>query len=108
MLRPHFSRSQISDLKLEEVHVQNMMEQLPVDTSGWTAPVDLQVLFFRLTLDSSTDFLFGKSVGSQTVGSDRAPSNLPVKGVPDEIQFGKAFDRYSKWLTNRARINEAY
>lgn len=59
MLRPHFSRTQISDLRLEEVHVQHMIKALGLNSSGWTAQIDLQPLFFRLTLDSATEFLFG-------------------------------------------------
>lgn len=108
MLRPHFSRSQISDLTLEEVHVQNIISVLPLDEFGWTAQVDLQVLFFRLTLDSATEFLWGKSVNSQssTLGGNIKTSTLG--GVVNEIQFGKAFDACSKSLANRARMNDAY
>lgn len=107
MLRPHLSRSQISDLRLE-THVQNMIRMLPFDETGWTAEVDLQIIFFRLTLDSATHFLWGKSVNSQnaTLGSDAKTSSFG--GVVDEIQFGKAFDICSKWLAKRARMNEAY
>ncbi len=66
MLRPQFACDQISDLEVEERHVQNMMRALPVDPkTGWTDQVDLQVLFFRLTIDSATDFLFGESADSQ-------------------------------------------
>ena len=108
MLRPHFSRSQISDLRLEEVHVQHMIKALRLNSSGWTAQVDLQPLFFRLTLDSSTEFLFGKSVDSQSASLDRDVAE-PFKGyVSSEERFGKAFDTCSKWLANRARMNEAY
>ncbi|MCJ1464378.1 hypothetical protein MMC07_002991 [Pseudocyphellaria aurata] len=108
MLRPHFSRSQISDLGLEEAHVQNMIRMLPLDEAGWTAEVDLQTIFFRLTLDSATHFLLGKSVNSQnaTRSSDAKTSSLG--GLVDGIQFGKAFDICSKWLADRAELNEAY
>lgn len=34
-------------------------------TTGWTSKVDLLPLFFNLTLDSSTEFLFGESAGTQ-------------------------------------------
>lgn len=108
ILRPHFSRSQISDLRLEEAHVQNLFRALPLDESGWTAQVDLQVLFFRLTLDSATEFLFGKSVNSQSasLGGHTARSSTGI--VTDEIQFGNAFDTCSKWVAKRARMNDAY
>lgn len=63
MMRPQFARDQVSDLDLEERHVQNMMQALTVNSDGWTDEIDIQVLFFRLTLDSATEFLFGESVG---------------------------------------------
>ncbi|TVY31590.1 Cytochrome P450 [Lachnellula subtilissima] len=47
--------------------VQNLMKALNLSlTSGnWMESVDLGVLFFRLTLDSATEFLFETSVDSQ-------------------------------------------
>lgn len=108
MLRPHFARSQISDLGLEEAHVQRLIQVLRVPDSGWTLPVDLQPLFLRLTLDSATDFLFGKSVDSQDVSLSHGRSISSIHDMTNEERFGKAFDTCSKWLANRARMNEAY
>lgn len=65
LLRPNFVRDQVSDLDLEEDHVQNLMKVIPVESDGWTTEVNLQQMFFRLTIDSATEFLFGQSVGSQ-------------------------------------------
>ncbi|OGE53674.1 hypothetical protein PENARI_c007G02178 [Penicillium arizonense] len=65
LLRPQFTREQISQLDLEEEHVQKAMQALPVAANGWTAPTDIQTIFFRLTIDSATEFLFGESVESQ-------------------------------------------
>lgn len=65
LLRPNFVRDQVSDLDLEEDHVQNLMKVIPIDSDGWTAEINIQQMFFRLTLDSATEFLFGQSVGSQ-------------------------------------------
>ncbi|ORY17101.1 putative cytochrome P450 alkane hydroxylase [Clohesyomyces aquaticus] len=60
LLRPSFTRDQISDLDLLETHVSHLLALIPRDG----ATVDLQPLFFRLTIDSATHFLFGESVGS--------------------------------------------
>ncbi|KAJ5143678.1 Cytochrome P450 E-class CYP52 [Penicillium bovifimosum] len=65
LLRPQFTREQISQLELEEEHVQKAMQALPVAANGWTAATDIQTIFFRLTIDSATEFLFGESVESQ-------------------------------------------
>lgn len=65
MLRPNFVREQVSDLDMEERHVQNLLSVMPVKQDGWTDFVDIQTNFFRLTIDAATDFLFGDSVNSQ-------------------------------------------
>jgi cytochrome P450 len=57
MLRPSFVRSQIGDPATFEPHVKDLIDAIPRDGST----VDLQELFFRLTIDSATDFLFGES-----------------------------------------------
>ncbi|CAG8951472.1 hypothetical protein HYFRA_00007388 [Hymenoscyphus fraxineus] len=60
LIRPAFVKAQIADLGLYETHFRNLLSLLPTD--GRT--VDLQPLFFRLTLDSATEYLFGSSVNS--------------------------------------------
>ncbi|KAL8961870.1 MAG: hypothetical protein Q9193_001640 [Seirophora villosa] len=57
MLRPNFARNQISDLEALETHVTHLISAIPRDGST----VDLQELFFRLAIDSATEFLFGES-----------------------------------------------
>ncbi|EMC92773.1 hypothetical protein BAUCODRAFT_151181 [Baudoinia panamericana UAMH 10762] len=57
MLRPTFEKSQITDLAQFEGHVNKLVARIPAD--GKT--VDLQYLFHCLTIDSSTELLFGSS-----------------------------------------------
>ncbi|KAM3087969.1 hypothetical protein ACMFMG_002037 [Clarireedia jacksonii] len=57
MLRPNFTRSQVADLDVFEKHCGKMIKRIP--RNGET--VDLSVLFFMLTIDSATEFLFGQS-----------------------------------------------
>lgn len=45
--------------------MQKAMQALPVAANGWTAATEIQTIFFRLTMDSATEFLFGESVESQ-------------------------------------------
>lgn len=59
LLRPQFTHRQYEDLELFREAVDNLIDILP--ESG---VVDLQPLFFRLTLDTTTAFLFGDSVDS--------------------------------------------
>ena len=57
LLRPSFTRSQVGDIATFEEHISKLLARIPKDGST----VDLQDLFFELTLDSATDFLFGHS-----------------------------------------------
>jgi hypothetical protein len=59
-LRPHFAKDHVADLTLFEDHVQHLFNVLPRDKRT----VDAKVLFHRLTLDSATEFLFGKSTNT--------------------------------------------
>ena len=96
MLRPQFTRDQISQLDLEETHVQKAMLALPSAANGWTAATDIQTIFFRLTMDSATEFLFGQSAESQ-MGALNG-----LKRLEDNFSF--YFDK-SQWVcTQRARF----
>lgn len=98
LLRPQFTREQVSQLELEEGHVQKAMQALPVAANGWTAATDIQSIFFRLTIDSATEFLFGESVESQ-LGA--------LKGL-DRIEdsFAGYFDK-SQWVcAQRSRFEK--
>lgn len=64
MLRPNFVRSQVGDLATFETHVSHLIAAIPPNQQ-----VDLSELFFRLTIDSATEFLFGESTESLTKGS---------------------------------------
>lgn len=59
-LHPIFERSQISNFSRLQVHVDHLLKLIPGDGKF----IDLQPLFARYGLDSSTDFIFGESVGS--------------------------------------------
>ncbi|KAK8141368.1 hypothetical protein G3M48_000177, partial [Beauveria asiatica] len=103
MLRPQFVRSQVSDISLEETHVQNLMTVLDrhLDkTTGWSGAVDLQPLFFRLTLDSATEFLFGESVNSQLRREGDASN--------DAHAFATSFDASQNQLAVAGRYGNNY
>lgn len=102
LLRPQFVRSQVSDLDLEENHVRALMSVLErrLGADGWTDTVDLSTLFFRLTLDSATEFLFGESVNSQL-----GEAHKTAKG---DVDFAQAFDRSQYTLSIAARLGNSY
>ncbi|KAK6387548.1 hypothetical protein LTS17_000817 [Exophiala oligosperma] len=70
ILRPQFAREILQDLDTEEKHHRNLLRHLLVRPDGWTDRVDLAPLFMRLTMDSSTELLFGQSTDSQLAALD--------------------------------------
>lgn len=60
LIRPSFIKEKVSDLLIFEKWTQAMMSLMP--RSGQT--VEMMDLFYRMTLDVTTDFLLGSSVDS--------------------------------------------
>ncbi|KUJ19155.1 cytochrome P450 alkane hydroxylase-like protein [Mollisia scopiformis] len=89
LIKPTFSRVEICNLASLEFHFKRLLELLPKDG----ATVDLQPLFSRLFLDTSTEFLFGKS----------ADTLLPLPAEEGEL-FIKSFDYVMEGLGNRVRL----
>ena len=75
LIKPHFFTERVSDLQVFERHSQLLMQHIARcggnAVTGQTmtekrigAAVDINDLFLRYTLDTSTDFLLGNSVNS--------------------------------------------
>ncbi|KAL5685685.1 hypothetical protein EMGR_003897 [Emarellia grisea] len=90
LLRKQFSRVQNRILEHFHEHVDNMVARLPLD-----GVVDLQPLFFNLTLDIATALLFGRSVYSLLAGIDQDADN----GL-----FAEGFNIAQDGLAKRFRI----
>ena len=79
LLRPNFARDQVADLDNFEDHLNLMIDAIPKD--GKTT-VDLQELFFALTIDTATEFLFGESTNVLLkTGSPKSRANLEFAKV---------------------------
>ncbi|KAK5690438.1 hypothetical protein LTR97_012306 [Elasticomyces elasticus] len=102
MLRPNFVREQVSDLDMEERHVKNLLSVMPVQSDGWTAETNIQTLFFRLTIDAATEFLFGSSVDSQIAESKTGGTRT------DELAFSQNFDSAQRHLAQGFRLADMY
>ena len=103
--QPQFIREQISDLELEEHHIQNMMKAIgPTQADGWTAETDIQTLFFRLTIDTATEFLFGESVDSQI--QEMPGSNSQIGGL--EQAFAHNFDEAQMHMAQSFRLGDKF
>lgn len=78
--------------------MQKAMQALPVAANGWTAVTDIQSIFFRLTMDSATEFLFGESVESQ-LGALQGLQRL-------EDSFAYYFDKSQWFAAQRSRFEK--
>lgn len=98
LLRPQFSREQVGDLDSLEVHVQRLINC--IEAAGEI--VDLQPLFYGLTLDSATEFLLGESVDS-LIFPDK-PVGLSDSFEDIKRSFGDAFNTSQQFLILRTRM----
>ncbi|MCJ1479378.1 hypothetical protein MMC13_008063 [Lambiella insularis] len=92
LLRPQFSLQQYRDLDTFEEHVDNLIACIPNDK-----PIDLQPLFFRFTLDTTTAFLFGKSTYSLKTGLSQ-----------QSLKFAENFDTAQDYVVKRFRLLDFY
>lgn len=90
LLRPCFVRSQLGDIDLFEKHFQNLLRAIPRD--GTT--VNLQDLFFKLTMDIATEFLLGAS--TYTLDAD--------KRRPEDDKFVEAFTYVQNPIEGRSLL----
>ncbi len=93
LLRPQFVHKQYEDLAVFRDAVDDLLEAIP----SMGGVVDLQPLFFRLTLDTTTAFLFGESVRSL-----RAPERT------GEETFADAFNTAQGYVAKRLRLLDLY
>lgn len=93
LLRPQFHFKQCSDLDMFRGATNNLLNVIPREGGL----VDLQPLFFRLTLDVTTEFLFGKSIES-----------LEVPESTGEQTFAEAFNIAQEYVAKRFRILDLY
>ncbi len=93
LLRPPLQHKHYENLDVYRQGVDDLIDIL----SSQSAVVDLQPLFFRLTLDVATEFLFGESVNSL-----KAPNSA------NEQNFGEAFNTAQETVTQRFRLPDFY
>jgi cytochrome P450 len=109
MLRPQFAREQIDDLSLQAKHSEHMMQAIDVSVdikTGWSQPIDIQQIFFRFTMDSSTEFLFGTSLDSQLGPFNKSSAAYDIDF--DEAAFIEAFDASLDHMTRGLRLGAFY
>jgi cytochrome P450 len=116
MMRPLFSRENVSRLELLEQHVQVMLriietrdQGLVTDSEGlaWSAPVSLATLLPCLTMDSATELFLGQSTHS--LSAMLAEQNQKgAENQDKEDTFNHAFERMLGILGTRMRLRNLY
>ncbi|KAK7978423.1 cytochrome P450 [Apiospora saccharicola] len=102
LLRPNFAREQVADLGSLERHFSLLLSLIP--QSG-DATVNLATLFFRLTIDTSSEFLFGTSVDS--LRALKESGGDPNKTSADSA-FAKAMNDAQVDILTRTRFRWLY
>ncbi|KAI3405951.1 hypothetical protein KGF56_001170 [Candida oxycetoniae] len=103
MLRPQFAREQVAHVNSLEPHIQFLFKHIDKNNGEY---FDIQELFFRFTVDSATEFLFGSSVSSlqdESIGCDT--SSLDFAG---RKQFAKSFNISQNYLATRSLMQNLY
>jgi cytochrome P450 len=90
LLRKQFIRAQYQNLDHFQEHIDNLIGLLPA-----SGVVDLQPLFFSLTLDTTTALLLSRSVYSLRASVDQDAENR---------QFSESFNIAQEGLAKRFRI----
>ncbi len=93
LLRGPLQHKHYENLDVSKQSVDDLIDIL----SSQSGVVDLQPLFFRLTLDVSTEFLFGESVKSL-----KAPKSA------SELTFGDVFNTAQAFVAKRFRLPDLY
>ncbi|KAK3991105.1 putative cytochrome P450 [Cladorrhinum sp. PSN332] len=109
LVRPQFTRDQINDLDLIERHVKQLFDaidrnSLSTDEKGWTSALDLQPLFYNMTLDITTELIYGYSVHSQNPTSRSVLPTLPGLAPPDRANIGTHMDAGKAWVETRGAL----
>jgi cytochrome P450 len=93
LLRPSFSRDQIADLEAFERHFKIMLRHIPKNG----ATVDLQELFFHLSIDTASEFLFNHSANTLRMVGQDGENN-------EDVIFAKAFSIAQDDIVTRVRL----
>ncbi|RFU30047.1 hypothetical protein B7463_g6277, partial [Scytalidium lignicola] len=119
-LKPQFARSQVSDLESAQQHLNILWKALPAeDSDGWVGGkqkgVDIMPFIFRFTMDVSTEFLFGTSVGSQSHvislngdGAAGAEASVNDERMKEDIEFAEAMTYAQEFISWRVRLQSLY
>ncbi|KAI6168969.1 cytochrome P450 [Pisolithus thermaeus] len=109
--RPFFSKDRISHFDIFEKHIEDALRQAKARLQDGY-PVDFQDMVGRFTLDSATEFLFGKCVGSLSAGLIYPKNSLPGQNKehtnhPSNV-FSRAFSEAQAQVMRRSSFGTVW
>ncbi|CUM65896.1 uncharacterized protein PRCAT00003546001 [Priceomyces carsonii] len=102
MLRPNFSREKVAHVQSLEAHLQTLAKHIRKH-DGFK--LDIQDLFFILTVDTSTEFLFGASIHGL---KDESIGEYPEIDFEGRDKFFDSFTASQAYLATRAWSQDWY
>lgn len=102
MLRPQFAREQVAHVRSLEPHIQVLFKLIE---SNGLETINIQDLFFKLTMDTATEFLFGQSVNSL---EDDLPGYVSPVEFEGRKEFSHSFNTAQAYLGSRAYTQMFY
>lgn len=109
IMKPSFARTQLNDFESTERHVQNLFRTLPAESAdGWTGELDILKLFANMTMDSVTEFFFGRAVGAQQRKIDVIEGKKMSSVRNPDQEFIEAFELSAEYTMQRALLQELY
>ncbi|KAJ4478450.1 cytochrome P450 [Lentinula aciculospora] len=115
--RPWFARERISDFNIFAKHTDRTLEiisSLITKGGSTTRAFDAQDLFARFTLDTASEFLFGKSLDTlqaELPGQGRHAIKMGPKGSAIDDEFGSfawAFEDVQIKISTRMRVGNIW
>lgn len=104
LLRPQFTREQISHVHIIERNLQAIIKAFKdhyneAGPHGGEKYLDIQPFFFKLTIDTATEFMFGESTQLLTGGNPK---------IANAVEFGDAFNAAQEVLMKRTVAQNFY
>ena len=98
MLRPNFAKHQLRGFDMPEDHFQRLLALISADAD---AVVDLQDLFHKFTMDTATEFLFGRAVGSLAMAKEEDAFSRAFEVAMNAVITSVLLGPIAKVLTSR-------
>ncbi|CAN6644008.1 hypothetical protein TRVA0_020S01156 [Trichomonascus vanleenenianus] len=100
LLRPQFAKEQVSRVHELEGPVKNLMRIIDRDGLAPGGSVEIQDLFFKLVLDTATDYLFGESTNTLLEG--KVEDTRAISGK----DFGRLFNEALEHVVTRFMLQK--